>query len=112
MTLSNGYYGKELTRGLKKRRISDWKRQNIICRPGETYEDLHDIYHNAVKCESCKLLFEGGRGTNTGKLSVGKCLDHCHITGYYRQIICRSCNTGDRFVKFYICEWLDMIDQF
>ena len=109
------YYGDgsyNVTEGLKCRRISDWKRQGIICRKGETYEDLHNIYHNAVRCEACKLFFEGGRGTKTGKTKNGKCLDHNHTTGYFRQIICRSCNTSNSYVKYYIADWLNMLGEY
>ena len=114
MTASSSYYGEgyEVTNGLKSRRICDWKRQGIKCRDGEIYEDLHNIYHNAIYCEACKGVFEGGRGTNTGLTKMGKCLDHDHTTGYYRQIICRSCNTRDRYVKYYMCEWLNIINQY
>jgi hypothetical protein len=111
----NKYYygnGEEVTNALKNRRMSDWKRQGVKCREGETYEDLHNIYHDALICEACKMPFEGGRGTNTGQTATGKCLDHDHNTGYFRQIICRRCNTMDSYYKYYMAEWCKDIAVF
>jgi len=105
--MSKYYFGNgiELTDGLINRRINDWMRQGVKCRPGETFMDLHNIYHNAERCEACKIEFEGGRGTNTGQKGIGKCLDHDHVTGFFRQIICRRCNTSDSYYKYYMADW-------
>ena len=112
--MSKYYHGNgvDLTNGLIHRRISDWIRNGVKCREGETYVGLHNIYHNAVRCEACKILFEGGRGTNTGQTSTGKCLDHDHKTGYFRQIICRRCNTKDNYYLHYMADWCNEIAKY
>ena len=109
---TKGYKGDGITNGLKQRRISDWKAQGVICKINQTYEDLHNEYVNAIKCVACDVVFEKGRGTKTGQTKIGKCLDHNHTTGYMRQIICRSCNTSDRFESLYAYKFLIDINQF
>tara|TARA_R110000765_G_scaffold109513_2_gene200649 strand:- start:603 stop:953 length:351 start_codon:yes stop_codon:yes gene_type:complete len=106
------YFGEGITKGLRARRISDWKAQGVLLKKNQTYKELHNIYTNTTNCEACDLLFEAGRGTNTGQKKVGKCLDHCHKTGYFRQIICRSCNTSDRFVNIYCAKYLKSLEVY
>lgn len=73
-------------RRLKSARINNWKRRGII---GD-YEVLYTKYLNTDKCENCQIEF-----TET----KNKCLDHCHITGEFRFVLCRNCNNDDRFKK-------------
>ena len=77
--------------GRKSHRIKDWKRQGIKL-PDE-YPDwdifYEEEYMKATKCEECLVeLTEGKRITSTTK-----CLDHCHITGEFRNILCQRCNS-------------------
>ena len=50
------------------------------------YEEIWRLYETTHKCESCNKDMINGRGKD------GKCVDHHHATGYFRHIICNSCN--------------------
>ena len=50
------------------------------------YEEIWRLYENTTHCESCNQFLVNGRGVNS------KCVDHHHPTGYFRHIICGSCN--------------------
>ena len=71
----------------KTRKINEWKRRGLI---SENYDEIYDKWFNATNCEDCNCDLKhgekGGNQTNT------KCMDHCHITGQFRNIICHSCN--------------------
>ena len=74
--------------GIKSSRITQWKRRGI-------YEDydfniIYDIYISTDLCDYCNTpLVEGNYGSNR------KCLDHHHITGEIRGILCHTCNVRD-----------------
>jgi len=68
--------------------IYNWKRYGLICREGETYDDIFNKVHNTANCELCNVLLTSGRGKN------GRCMDHDHDTGYFRKVLCRKCNVG------------------
>ena len=59
-----------------------WNTKNITYKD-KTTNDLYDYYISCEHCEICNLEF-----TNT----KNKHLDHCHATGEFRQVLCRSCN--------------------
>ena len=63
--------------------ISNWKKLGLI---HEDYDALYEKYINTKSCEVCNKVFES---------SYYRCLDHDHITGLFRQILCRNCNTMD-----------------
>ena len=45
------------------------------------------MYINTTNCEECNIeLIEGRYGNNK------KCLDHCHKTGEFRNVLCQTCN--------------------
>lgn len=50
------------------------------------YENIWRLYESTNSCESCQKNMVNGRGKD------GKCVDHHHATGYFRHIICNSCN--------------------
>ena len=66
--------------------IANWKRRGIVLRENETYDMLYEKWHTTTNCEKCKVELCFGTG------SKGRCLDHCHDTGYFRNILCHSCN--------------------
>jgi hypothetical protein len=76
--------GRLTENAIKTRRISHWKSRGLI---GD-YNLIYDMYMNATNCECCNTIF---------KSDFYKCCDHCHITGEFRKILCRSCNTLDRW---------------
>jgi hypothetical protein len=68
----------------KRLMIKTWKR---FKHPVITdFDVIYDIYINTHKCDFCKKTF---------KDSFDRCLDHCHMSGSPRGILCRSCNTLD-----------------
>lgn len=72
--------------GIKSQRISDWKRNGVVC---DNFDALYDHYTSTSYCDACKveLSIDKKRSATT------KCLDHCHETGLFRNILCHSCNT-------------------
>ena len=79
------------TPGRKKTmRISNWKRSGV--KLPDDYPDwslfYEEEYMKTTKCEECGvLLTEDKYNTPTTKV-----LDHCHITGDFRNILCHICN--------------------
>jgi len=61
-----------------------WKYRGLICREGETYDDIYNRVYSATNCELCNLSFDN----NTPEM------DHDHISGYFRKVLCRSCNAS------------------
>ena len=67
----------------KCKKISSWKKQGLIA----DYQTIYDRYINTTHCDLCNVeLCEGNKGRNR------KCMDHDHITGEFRNIVCHTCN--------------------
>jgi len=62
--------------------IYNWKRYGLIC---EDYDKLYNYYLSITECENCGIELNSGTGTR-------KCMDHCHDTGKFRNILCNTCN--------------------
>ena len=75
--------------GKKAHRIARWKHRGIIC---ENFDNLYDYYINCKNCEQCnvELTFDKRRKSTT------RCLDHCHETGEFRNVLCHCCNVKRR----------------
>ena len=75
--------------GLKTSRIINWKQRGLIC---DDIDALYDHYTKTTHCDECSVeLTYDKRLTRTTK-----CMDHCHETGQFRNILCHSCNTKRR----------------
>jgi len=76
------YYNTE--HGKKARRIKNWESSGV---KSDDWNALYEYYKNCWECENCGIeLIEGNYGNNK------KCLDHCHITGLFRNVLCNYCN--------------------
>ena len=88
---------KQTPLGKKTSAIANWKNWYLQ----ETPEEMEMIYilrETQELCSSCGCVL-----TRTGKyISTDACMDHCHITNRFRQICCKSCNTGDSWRKFWV----------
>jgi len=71
----------------KKKKINEWIRRGLL---EDDPSSIYDKWLNATHCERCEVLLST---TNNNKR---KCLDHCHITGKFRFILCFDCNIKDR----------------
>jgi len=74
--------------GKKSMRISSWKTQGLIC---DDYHKIYDRYINTTICDLCKISLNNKK----------KCIEHCHKTGKFRNVVCNRCNSwkADRAVK-------------
>ena len=62
--------------------ISRWIRRGLI---SNDYREIYDRWAGSFECEKC------GHDYSCNK----KCMDHCHITGAFRNILCNACNVND-----------------
>ena len=75
--------------GKKSSRIDKWKRRGVIC---ENFDDLYDYFINCKNCENCDIELTVDKQST----ATTRCLDHCHETGEFRNVLCHSCNVKRR----------------
>jgi len=73
--------------GIKSNRISNWKKQGLK----DDYDKVYERYINTKHCDDCKILL-----TTDGQSKTTRCMDHCHKTGKFRNILCKKCNSMKR----------------
>lgn len=73
-------------------RVKNWKKYGLICREGETYKDIYYYVMSVENCELCNRSF-------TDESKAQRCMDHDHVTGYFRKVLCRSCNANYKLSK-------------
>jgi len=78
---------------IKKNRIANWKIKGLQC---NYIEELYQHYLLSDQCENCMCILTVG----SKKTPNTKCLDHSHITGEFRNILCNSCNVKRRESNF------------
>lgn len=69
--------------GWKKRKAKTWKHRGILNMTYEKYEEM--LKDQDYKCAICSKDH-----TDSKKLHV----DHCHVTGKARGLLCNNCNNG------------------
>tara|TARA_R110000803_G_scaffold135916_1_gene202868 strand:+ start:320 stop:796 length:477 start_codon:yes stop_codon:yes gene_type:complete len=67
------------------RKIAQWKLIGLICENRDEYEYIYDRWLLSERCEEPKCNKEYTEDNI-------KNMDHCHLTGLFRNILCHSCN--------------------
>jgi len=67
--------------------IYRWKKYGLLCREGETYDSIYDKVMETEECQLCNNKFND-------EFKNQRCMDHCHIDGYFRKVLCRGCNAN------------------
>ena len=85
---------RESEKGKMCNKIANWKNNTkngygLICENRAEYEYIYDRWLFSERCEESKCNKEY---TKENK----KCMDHCHLTGLFRNILCHSCNCKRR----------------
>tara|TARA_R110002126_G_scaffold222946_4_gene368028 strand:+ start:520 stop:969 length:450 start_codon:yes stop_codon:yes gene_type:complete len=68
-----------------RRLITKWKARGLLLREGETYENIYKKVYSSRNCDLCDLIFDTSNRPE---------MDHDHNTGYFRKVLCRSCNAS------------------
>ena len=88
--------------------ICMWRNQyGLKLREGETYEIIYEKVQDTTHCELCNVELISGRKSNS------RCMDHDHETGYFRYVLCNTCNKGYKLKHHkrnktghrWICPW-------
>jgi hypothetical protein len=66
--------------------IRHWRERGVV----SDDEALYNTYLAATTCEDCEKKLDGVYGDGS---DAYRCLDHCHVTGAFRGVVCRCCNT-------------------
>tara|TARA_R110000823_G_C15619283_1_gene467394 strand:+ start:127 stop:513 length:387 start_codon:yes stop_codon:yes gene_type:complete len=64
--------------------LSNWKKHGLI----GNYDEIYERYLNTNECDNCNIKFSI-IGDGIGRF---KCMDHDHITGLFRNVLCNTCN--------------------
>jgi len=70
--------------GLKINRLSSWRSRGLI---SEDYDKIYERYILTKECDNCGIVLDEDNNTK-------KCMDHCHQTGQFRNILCNLCNVN------------------
>ena len=74
--------------------IYSWTKGGLVLREGESYKGIYAFVMSIDNCAQCSVKF------NTDVHNEKRCMDHCHSTGYFRQVLCQKCNKQfDRVIK-------------
>ncbi len=78
--------------GIKRGIISEWKISGLKLF-GYTYDEVYEYYLSIDNCEVCnKDISMGGHK---------KHMDHCHLTGIFRWVLCAGCNNHDSWMRYF-----------
>lgn len=79
---------RERTLNVKKRQ---WKRQGLK----HTDEEIEIIYNRYTECKECELCyFKFDEKNLNSRRKNFKQMEHCHISGCFRNIVCLKCNSN------------------
>jgi hypothetical protein len=80
-------YGKlyrQSEKGKKATMKKVWKQRGLDM---ATFEEVYERYTLAIFCDICECVLN-----EEGNHNSKKCMDHSHITGEFRNVICHCCN--------------------
>jgi len=77
--------------GKKTRRIGTWRRSGLI----DNYEYVYNRYLETNNCDRCYIELN----MNNKKNSNTKVMDHNHLTGKFRAILCNLCNVKGKELR-------------
>ena len=69
--------------GKKSTRIGKWKHRGVTLQFHQDWDSVYKSYIECEYCDECEVKFKNSKNRH---------LDHCHETGYIRNIICCRCN--------------------
>jgi len=72
----------------KRSKLKNWRKWGV---KGDLSFIYDCAYITATHCWVCKTAF---------KNTKDRCMDHCHSSGEFRNVLCRSCNNRDSWKKY------------
>ena len=66
--------------------IKNWRKRGLLLKEGQTYKDIYSYVMSIERCERCGINFDDDIHNNK------RCMDHNHMTGHFRQVLCQTCN--------------------
>ena len=73
-------------KGQKSERKKLWKKRGLNM---DTFYYVYPIFLNATHCDHCNVELNDIKNHKNQK-----CMDHCHATGMFRNVVCRNCNAN------------------
>lgn len=80
------YYG-NYDKSIKWSRKKTWKQRGLNM---EKFEEIYERYLTTTHCDFCEVELTDGKI----RTKTTKCMDHSHITGEFRNILCCACNSS------------------
>ena len=68
--------------------IYKWKSRGLIVDDDDEYESIYYLVMSTDECELCGCILTNGKPIT----ATSRCMDHCHLTGKFRNVLCYSCN--------------------
>lgn len=72
--------------GIKKSKYYRWTLRGLKT---NNFDEIYKRYNETKNCDFCKVVLTIDKKNK----NTTKCLDHSHITGEFRNILCMLCNT-------------------
>ena len=70
----------------QQKTFCNWRKRGLLLKEGQTYKDIYSYVMSIERCERCGINFDDDIHNNK------RCMDHNHMTGHFRQVLCQTCN--------------------